>query len=116
MAGEKPLFGTTNQVNEAFPGVISVDLHVSQDPNGYYRRSAGQNTNYFTLQSLSRHVDCLNPRCNQGGLDLQNIVRFFESGEYDFWCRGHEGTPKGRKVGDSCDNRFSISLKIERSS
>src|SRR2546426_909576 len=106
MSNIKPFLGKTDKVNEAFPGVISLNVKITQDPFGHYTNRPGQNVSHFTLENLEKHVRCLNPHCQQGGLDLQNIVAFSESGEQTFSCNGHEGTPKGHKVGDACDNTF----------
>ena len=56
----------------------------------------------------------MNARCQQGGLELTNIVRFSGSGTRRYSCNGHEVTPTGRRQGDPCDNFFDVELSIER--
>jgi hypothetical protein len=115
MSNAKPFFGkTTTNTNEAFPEVTSLSLKVTQDTSGWYSEREGANIHHMTLSSLSRTVGCLNKRCRQGGLDLQNIIGFYESGKYDFWCNGHEGSPSGRNKGDPCGNLFIVELEIAR--
>lgn len=115
MSNSKPFFGKmTDKVSEAFPDVVLLKMTITQDPYGYYTNRQGQNIVHATLDNLTRHVRCLNPRCQEGGLDLQNIIRYSDSGEKTIYCRGHEGTAKGRKVGDPCDNSFKVDLVIER--
>ena len=53
----------------------------------------------FTKANMPSFLAYKNPRCQQGGLDLQRLVMFHQSGEYDYPCNGHEGTPKGRRQG-----------------
>lgn len=106
--------GTTDKVSEAFPDILSLKITVTQDPYGYYAKRPEQRTTYYSLDNLSPSVGCLNPRCQQGGLALQNIIDFQDNGEYEFFCKGHEGTPKGRIKGDLCDNSFKVSLSIKR--
>ncbi|MBV7523449.1 hypothetical protein KW834_03385 [Pseudomonas sp. PDM29] len=115
MSNTKPFLGkATSNPSEAFPDVISLSLKITQDPSGWYSEREGANVRHMTLNSLSRSVGCLNKRCQQGGLDLQNIIMFYESGTFDFCCDGHEGSPAGRNKGDPCDNRFTVELEISR--
>lgn len=106
--------GTTDKVSEAFPDILSLSITVSQDPHGFYAKRPEQRTSYYSLDNLSPLVGCLNPRCQQGGLELQNIINYHDDGEYKFFCNGHEGTPKGRIKGGPCDNSFKVSLTVKR--
>jgi hypothetical protein len=110
----RPFLGTTNDPNHAFPGIVEVDLKVTQDPYGEYLRHDWQRTSSYTKGTIPQMQRCANPKCQQGGIDLQQIVNFWESGEYKFACNGHEGTPKGRRIGDPCDNVFTVRLSVVR--
>ncbi len=110
----RSFLGTTTDANKAFPGIEEIDMTVSQDPYGYYSKHDWQRTSHFNKNSIGSHLGCLNPRCQQGGLNLQNIVLFHPDGEHVFYCKGHEGTPGGRKIGDPCDNRFTVRLAVRR--
>ncbi|HCE75156.1 MAG TPA: hypothetical protein DEP04_00885 [Dehalococcoidia bacterium] len=68
--------------------------------------------------SIPALLHCSNPRCQQGGHDLQFLIgsairsretRLTET----LYCNGHEGTPKGRKIGDSCGNYIELEIAIE---
>ncbi len=111
----KPFFGETTDRSEAFRDFKSIDLIVTQDPWNRHARFEYQRESHYTLATIQRHQSCLNPRCQQGGLDLQRIIMFQPDGEHEFWCNGDEGTPKGRRQGDPCDNRFTVKLKTIRS-
>lgn len=110
----EPFLGTTTNVNDAFPGVEEIDITIVQDPYGYYCQHEWQRVSRFTKATLPSHVRCANPRCQQGGLQLQNLVLFHPDGEFEFSCNGHEGSPAGRRKGDPCDNRFSVKLAVKR--
>ena len=110
----KPFLGTTTNVNDAFPGIKEIDITIVQDPYGYYCQHEWQRVSRYTKSTLPNHVQCTNPRCQQGGIDLQSFVLSHSNGEFDISCNGHEGTPAGRRKGDPCDNHFNIKLTIER--
>lgn len=111
----RPFLGTpTNDVDKAFPNIKKLDISIDRDPWGYYCSNKGQKIVHFTKSSLQRYVSCPNQRCQQGGLDLQSIISYRDSDEFTISCNGHEGSPKGRRKGDPCDNAFKITLKIER--
>lgn len=110
----QPFLGTTTNVNDALPGIDKIDITIEQDPYGYYCQHEWQRVSQYTKASIPKHLQCINPKCQQGGIDLQSLVLFNENKEFDFSCNGHEGTPKGRRKGDPCDNRFKIRLTIER--
>jgi hypothetical protein len=110
----KPFLGTTTDVNKAFPGIDEIDITIEQDPYGYYCQHEWQRVNRYTKSTIPKIERCVNPRCQQGGIDLQRIVLHNSSGEYDFSCNGHEGSPAGRRKGDPCDNRFKIKLAIKQ--
>lgn len=59
---------------------------------------------HYTASTLPRVIPCSNPKCKQGGYDLQWIIDSIVSlGEPSyinvFSCNGHEGTSKERKIG-----------------
>jgi len=111
----RPFFGTlTNDVDKAFPDVKSLDITIDRDPYGWYCSKEEQKIIHFTKSSLQRFVNCPNPSCQQGGLDLQPFISYRDNDEFTLSCNGHEGSPKGRRRGDPCDNTFKITLRIER--
>lgn len=110
-----PFFGTTTNVDEAFPEIDEIDIIIEQDPYGYYCQHESGRISHYKKSTMPRYEQCANPRCNQGGIDLQNFVLFHSNGEYDLSCKGHEGSPAGRRKGDPCDNYFKIKLNVKRS-
>jgi hypothetical protein len=116
MADSRPFLGETHDRNKAFPGIDELAIVVVQDKWGNYTRDGQPRESRYTKGDIPRHLPCVNPRCQQGGLDLQAYVMFSSGGEITVWCNGHEGTPKGRRKGDPCENRFDITLTVKRSS
>ncbi|MBK3798202.1 hypothetical protein GAY33_02920 [Azospirillum brasilense] len=114
MTTSRPFLGETTDREKAFPDIESLELNVVQDPYEQYARQAWQREGRYTKANIPRHLACLNPRCQQGGLDLQQAVLFSSPGQHSYYCNGHEGTPKGRHKGDPCDNRFDVTLTIVR--
>jgi hypothetical protein len=110
----RPFLGETNDRERASPGVVSLEITVTQDPYEEYAKYPSQRSQRFTKETIPKHAACLNPRCQQGGLDLQSSVLHHPPGHHSFWCNGHEGSPQGRRKGDSCDNRFDVTLAVVR--
>ena len=115
MSKGKPFLGETTDRDKAFSGIASFELTVVQDRFGMYSRGGQPSVSRYTKADVPRHLRCVNSRCQQGGLDLQQIVNFFPAGEKTFYCNGHEGTPAGRRKGDPCSNSFVITLVKEES-
>lgn len=109
----EPFLGYTNDVSKAFPGIKDFRVTIAEDPNGYYLTSDRQRERTYRKGDPTRHP-CANPRCQQGGLDIQQLVMVLGPGTYNFDCEGHDGSPKGRRKGDPCDNRFSVKVDVER--
>jgi hypothetical protein len=108
-----PFLGETSDRNKAFPGIKELRVKVTQDLYGTYCKESWQRESAYSKASIPRYERCKNPRCQQGGLDLQQIVGFGE-GEHTFHCNGHEGTPKGRRKGNPCGNSFKVTVSIEK--
>lgn len=110
-----PFLGATHDRARAFPGIDSVELSVDQDLWGHYTEKASQRQARYTLDNIPKRLRCVNPRCQQGGIDLQEIVVFWSNGEHSLTCNGHEGSPAGKRRGDPCDNSFVVRLhKVEK--
>lgn len=113
--GKSYLFGEpTTDRKKAFPDLKSLDIAITQEDMGFGRASDLRKNHHFNEKDFPASVQCSNPLCKQGGLELSNIVRFYESGEHDFPCNGHEGSPAGRKIGPRCHVTFKVKLTIER--
>ena len=112
----RPFLGETADRNKAFPDIDAIDITITQDPSRQYLQHDWQRVTHYTKSTIPRYAKCANPRCQQGGLDLQHIVMFASDGEHEYYCDGHEGTPAGRRKGDPCENRFTVRLAVTRRS
>ena len=111
MKTAKPLLGETTDRNCAFPGIATLEVSIVQDRWGHYTSKASQREAHYTLSNIPKYHRCTNPRCQQGGLDLQEIALYLANGEHALACRGHEGSPAGRRQGDPCDNTFVVTIQ-----
>lgn len=73
---------------------------------------------HYSESNLPGKIRCSNPRCQQGGYELRWIIEGIVGGEKTSYkdtlhCNGHEGTPKGRRRGDSCCNYIELNIDIE---
>ncbi|WP_157948980.1 hypothetical protein [Neorhizobium huautlense] len=113
MANKRPFLGTTTDPEKAFPGE-DFEVLVMQDKYGMYSGSEASRTARYSKATVPRVARCLNPRCQQGGIDLQMQVMFApkDGSEYrqTYSCNGHEGSPAGRRKGDPCMNTFDITI------
>lgn len=114
MTKTRPLFEETGDREKGISGIKSLKLTVRQDIYGYYITNDLLRDATYTKESFPRYAHCCNPRCQQGGLDLQKIALYAPNGQQNVPCPGHEGSAKGRHRGNSCDNVFTIILEVER--
>jgi hypothetical protein len=110
----RPFLPETTNKSEAFPGIAALEIKVSQDPYGMFVQQEHRRTATYSLHNIPRRVGCLNPKCQQGGFDLQMQVSFGDCVDRKLYCSGHEGTPAGRRKGDPCSNVFTVTVRTER--
>lgn len=115
MTTTKPFLGTVGSFGNAYPGVES--LRATVHHNGEVPQ-AWQRDETYTEQSIPQVIPCLNPRCQQGGFDLKASLITVTHGratnhKVKLYCGGHEGSPKGRKLGDPCSNSIEIVLQLK---
>ena len=111
----KPFLGTVSSFREAYPDVKSIRLEgqeLGDLASGMDRRNV-----HYTESDIPGSIACGNPRCQQGGYDLNALVMTLTgsrdtSYEIDWSCDGHEGTPKGRRIGDPCMNSIRATITI----
>lgn len=105
---------------QAFPNIGKFSIRIEQDIFGFHTQGAWQRVqNYTPDQPPPEIVACINPRCKQGGLDLRAFIYTADGRtgplelEETFHCHGREGSLKGRRIGDPCDNSFKATMKFE---
>jgi hypothetical protein len=108
--------GSPTTFNEAYPTVRSLILVIEA---GSAIRGEREQTLRFTEKSLQPIIDCRNPRCYGGGLNVDQLLRWsvVGSGKTEFedtkFCEGYEGSPGGRKRTGSCDTRYTIKVSVK---
>lgn len=116
---KKPLLqGNPTTFTELFPEVKSLELTVQEHGEFSSFAPSVKSSIHFTKSSIPSKITCSNPKCQQGGYELQWILtevirkkdRKYKS---IFHCNGHEGTPKGRRIGDPCCNNIEIEIDID---
>lgn len=91
----RPLLGETSDREKAFPDIARLQVRVVQDPFGQYMRHEWQREKSFTKADIPRWLPCANPRCQQGGIDLQQLALFCPSGHHSFPAMGTRAHLKG---------------------
>jgi hypothetical protein len=111
-AGEPTTFA------KAFPTVKTAVVTVEE--SGDFPRGYPEEIKSITYRDgqIAETIRCHNPLCQQGGLDIGSTVRWMvdartERQELSQSCPGHEGSPKGRRKGMPCMNRFKATIGIE---
>ena len=109
----KPFLGESTDRAAVFARFKSIAIEIKQDPLGMYTDKDWPRVARYTKGNVPRRQPCVNPRCRQGGIDLQMLIEFSPAGTRTIHCEGHEGTPQGRPRGDSCSNSFVVTLTTE---
>lgn len=118
MAESRPLLGTTNRFSDAFPEIETVKITVNTDVFGYHERNKDYRLTFLNEKRMSSRIDCPNPLCRRGGVDIDSLLRsMVVKGKIEFCekigCNGDEGSPQGRRRGRGCDNFFEITAEIK---
>lgn len=101
MTQTRAFLGETSDRDKAFAAFESIELKVVQDPWEHYARFPGQRESRFTRDSLPRRLACLSPRCQQGGIDLQQVVEFYSPDLLQRSRRDAAGPPEGQSLRQS---------------
>jgi len=104
---------------KAYPTVESIRVEIRPSGEGFEPfRGQTEHLDVYTEKSIPAIIDCRNPRCYGGGLNLDYLIRCvvveaqrteYETTEY---CRGYEGSPKGRRKYGDCDTIFRLRVNV----
>lgn len=117
MSKIRPLFGEPTNFLGAFPTVESIRVELEESGDFPIGQPAFLRKRSLRDNDVGSSLRCSNPRCKQGGFSIQNAVSSMvaereRSKELAVRCNGHEGSPKGRRVGDPCTNRIKATVQI----
>jgi len=113
----RPLLGTTSKFSEAYPEIDTAKITVNTDLFGSHERNKDYRLTHFNERHMSSKIDCPNPMCKRGGVDIDSFLRsMVVQGKTELSekisCNGDEGSPQGRRRGRRCDNFFEIRAEI----
>src|SRR5258708_21369951 len=107
-----PFFRTRTTLDLVYPTVEGAIVRFTETDFGDNPRERAHNF------ADGPRAACSNPLCRRGGYDFElqfteMIRREIESEAVDMSCGGDEGTPKGRREGQSCLMSMAGTLTIK---
>jgi hypothetical protein len=111
----EPFLGKTASFEKAFPSVAELDVTVTEAGDDLH---GGSRTSRYRNSEVPEYVNCLNPRCYNGGFHVGSAVHLMTYPRETEWsgersCQGYEGSPKGRVNHGPCDHYFKVRIKVE---
>jgi hypothetical protein len=105
---------------DAYPTVRSIRVEVRPVGEGFEPcRDMTEYLEVYTEHNIIPAIlDCRNPRCFGGGLDLDQLIRWavVEAKQIEYEttksCKGYEGTAKGRKNDGPCGTYFKVKVSV----
>jgi hypothetical protein len=102
--------------DEAYPTID--DITVEFKENGYMLHPHQKRSGSFSKENLVPSMPCSNVSCKQGGFSLEPVIRNMVRNkqttlEETVGCKGHEGSPKGRRRGRDCMNHVELKISIK---
>lgn len=108
------VFSRKVSFEEAFPMIEDIDIKVEH--LGHY--GVGEWNKIQNYKRTGEYIDCTNSLCYRGGFSVGALIRkmidanqtHLESHEF---CRGYEGSPKGKRRYRSCTNSWNVTIDIK---
>ena len=103
MPGDKrPFIGTLTSFEGVFPQLEDAVVDYTEFDFGEKTRESSH-----SMRHDGPRIRCGNSRCQRGGYNLQwTLEEVIRKGQrnvaIDLSCHGDEGTPKGKRIGQSC--------------
>lgn len=88
---------------------------IEEDPQGWWQKIPELRRHEYSVYNVPDYLPCCNPRCRNGGLNIERALGTYGSGRHYLSCEGHEGYIRGRQKGPKCDNRFTITMTFDGS-
>jgi len=106
-------------MEEAFPQLEEALIEYRETGDGVFEKHPYIDPTVYTKPHQVREplMRCSNPRCERGGYEIdREILNMTLSKavhrEFVLHCPGEEGSPKGRKKGQSCMNMLHVRLTL----
>jgi hypothetical protein len=112
MAELRPFLGPGVSFHVAYPTVESATVRFTETDFG-----DDPKVMYWNLTDGPR-IPCRNAACQRGGYNVEYLVgemirNQIECKTIDMSCNGDEGSPKGRKIGRSCDMSMEGTINVK---
>jgi len=115
-----PFRGPATTFKKAYPSVESIRVEVRPQGEGFEPLYEEREwLDVYDENSFVSIIDCRNPRCYGGGLDLDRLIRgrVVEANRTEYEdvisCKGYEGSPKGRRKEGPCETRFKLKIRVK---
>lgn len=110
---------TASTFEKAYPTVKSIRVEVRPVGDGFEPfGNMTERLEIYNESNIPAILDCRNPRCFGGGLNLDYLIRWAvveakQTGyETTSRCKGYEGSPKGRRNDGPCDTYFKVKVSV----
>lgn len=105
----------------SFPELEAALMEYYETGEGVYERWRGNPPTTYTKphQVTEMLMACSNPRCERGGYEIDREIHMMILGgkmthrQLVTYCPGDEGSPKGRKKGNPCENALHVRLTLK---
>jgi hypothetical protein len=110
-----PVFGERGPLDVIFPTIDEIRVEVNESGAGV--RDFDRLRVFTRKEDVPEYVDCSNSLCYAGGVSVGAVIReLVRTGGTEAAvgniCRGHEGSPKGRRIYQKCVNHFKTKVTI----
>ena len=108
------VFSKKVSFEEAFPSIEHIDIKVEH--LGHYGVHEWNKVQHF--KKTGEYLDCTNSVCYGGGFSIGELIRKMVDVnqthlESHAFCKGYEGSPKGKRRYRSCTNSWNVTIDIK---
>jgi hypothetical protein len=108
------VFSKKVSFEEAYPMIE--DINIKVEHLGHYGVGEWNKVQHF--KRTGEYFDCTNSSCYGGGFSVGNLLRNMVGArgthlEAHEFCKGYEGSPKGKRRYRSCTNSWNVTIDIK---
>lgn len=111
-----------NAFGEKYLEMEDLRIEIDESGVGVCGFGATEENRVYTLESkIDKFIKCSNSKCYKGGISMRGILQKLDdivskkqtSCEFDMVCQGDEGSLKGKKLYQHCNNHYKIKIEIK---